>query len=100
MQYHRNLIKVGMGLNLNISRIIFTTIKKTTKRGNGKMELVTLTESEVKQIAGRAGRSDQVGYVTAMKPDDLNYIRDIINNSTATRSMKRKIEEIKIRMML
>jgi ATP-dependent RNA helicase SUPV3L1/SUV3 len=42
---------IGMGLNLNIKRIIFSTLEKfdgTTRRH--------LTEAETKQIAGRAGR--------------------------------------------
>ncbi|XP_011030658.1 PREDICTED: ATP-dependent RNA helicase SUPV3L1, mitochondrial isoform X2 [Populus euphratica] len=60
---------VGMGLNLNISRIIFSTMKKFDG-----VEMRDLTISEVKQIAGRAGRygSDfPVGEVTCLHADDL-----------------------------
>lgn len=42
---------IGMGLNLRIKRVIFDTMTKW----NGKEE-VTLSASQIKQIAGRAGR--------------------------------------------
>lgn len=42
---------IGMGLNLSIKRVIF----ETTMKNNGE-RLVPLQISEVKQIAGRAGR--------------------------------------------
>ncbi|GLT78570.1 hypothetical protein SLA2020_501000 [Shorea laevis] len=41
---------IGMGLNLNISRIIFSTMKKFEG-----VEMRELTVPEIKQIAGRAG---------------------------------------------
>lgn len=66
---------VGMGLNLKIKRIVFQTIKKF----NGS-ELVSLSTSAVKQIAGRAGRFSQdkgelEGFVTACSLPDLKYIK-------------------------
>jgi len=42
---------IGMGLNLNIKRIIFTTLEKFDGSS-----VRTLNTSEIKQIAGRAGR--------------------------------------------
>ena len=39
---------IGMGLNLNISRIIFSTLKKFDG-----IEMRDLTVSEIKQIAGK-----------------------------------------------
>lgn len=60
---------VGMGLNLNISRIIFSTLKKFD--GVGIREL---TVPEIKQIAGRAGRYGSkfpVGEVTCIDAEDL-----------------------------
>lgn len=42
---------IGMGLNLPISRVLFTTAKKFDG-----VEKRVLTQQEVKQIAGRAGR--------------------------------------------
>lgn len=43
---------IGMGLNLNIQRVIFSTIEKTISRGKrGKLD-----EYSIKQIGGRAGR--------------------------------------------
>uniref|UniRef100_V5F1E5 ATP-dependent RNA helicase SUV3, mitochondrial n=2 Tax=Kalmanozyma brasiliensis (strain GHG001) TaxID=1365824 RepID=V5F1E5_KALBG len=42
---------IGMGLNLRIKRVIFDTLSKW----NGKEEVI-LSASQIKQIAGRAGR--------------------------------------------
>jgi ATP-dependent RNA helicase SUPV3L1/SUV3 len=64
---------IGMGLNLNIRRIIFNTIFKY----NGE-EVVRLSHSEIKQISGRAGRRNSPypnGEVTCRDPRDLPYIR-------------------------
>lgn len=66
---------IGMGLNLNIDRIIFTTDKKF----NGK-EMVPLSHSEIKQIAGRAGRynpekNGSVGYISALEGKTLEVIK-------------------------
>ncbi|CCM04569.1 uncharacterized protein FIBRA_06750 [Fibroporia radiculosa] len=67
---------VGMGLNLKIKRIIFDTVRKYD--GN---RLVLLSTSQIKQIAGRAGRyglhgkDEAGGIVTAMQDADLPDIR-------------------------
>lgn len=64
---------VGMGLNLNIGRIVF----ETTHKFDGK-QTRSLLPTEVKQIAGRAGRyrsNFPVGRVTCLGGDDLNYVR-------------------------
>ncbi|KFK43741.1 hypothetical protein AALP_AA1G166600 [Arabis alpina] len=60
---------IGMGLNLNISRIVFSTLQKFDGT-----ETRDLTVSEIKQIAGRAGRFRSkfpVGEVTCLHKDDL-----------------------------
>ncbi|KAL6498957.1 RNA helicase [Orobanche gracilis] len=60
---------IGMGLNLNISRIIFSTLKKFDG-----VERRDLTVSEIKQIAGRAGRYRSkfpVGEVTCLAAKDM-----------------------------
>ena len=68
---------IGMGLNLNIGRIIFHT---TIKKG---MEVPYFVEpSHVKQIAGRAGRLSskyQVGQVSAWQEADLAYVRAVLD---------------------
>ncbi|KAJ6356493.1 hypothetical protein OIU78_004566 [Salix suchowensis] len=69
---------IGMGLNLNISRIIFSTMKKFDG-----VEMRDLTISEVKQIAGRAGRygSDfPVGEVTCLHADDLPLLHSSLTS--------------------
>jgi len=45
-------LKIGMGVNLKIRRIIFLTLVRRGSNG----ELVQIDENEIKQIAGRAGR--------------------------------------------
>ena len=47
---------IGMGLNLNIKRVVFSTVEKYDGKSERK-----LTPSELKQIAGRAGRFRWVG---------------------------------------
>ncbi|KAI8394309.1 P-loop containing nucleoside triphosphate hydrolase protein [Radiomyces spectabilis] len=64
---------VGMGLNLNIKRIIFSTVKKFDGHANRYMSI-----PQLKQIAGRAGRFGTTyanGQVTTMYPQDLNYVK-------------------------
>jgi ATP-dependent RNA helicase SUPV3L1/SUV3 len=69
---------VGMGLNLNIRRIIFSTLEKfdgTSMRA--------LTVAEIKQIAGRAGRYGSKfpeGAVTCLDKEDL----PLLHHSLAT----------------
>jgi ATP-dependent RNA helicase SUPV3L1/SUV3 len=66
-----------MGLNLNIGRIVFHT---TIKKGMDKPYFVE--PSQVKQIAGRAGRLSskyKVGQVTAWQEADLAYIRSVMD---------------------
>jgi ATP-dependent RNA helicase SUPV3L1/SUV3 len=63
---------IGMGLNLNIRRIIFNSMFKF----NGE-EVVRLSHSDIKQISGRAGRRNSPypdGEVTCRDPRDLSYI--------------------------
>ncbi|KAI1103133.1 P-loop containing nucleoside triphosphate hydrolase protein [Jackrogersella minutella] len=99
---------IGMGLNLEIKRVIFEQTHKRTYNGYRVM-----TTSEIKQIGGRAGRfrtarqqaiqpeptlglddkettappqSVQPGLVTAMYPDDLAIVR---------RAFKREPEPLK-----
>ena len=64
---------IGMGLNLNIKRIVFNSIFKF----NGE-KIVRLNHSEIKQISGRAGRRNSPypnGEVSCRDPQDLGYIR-------------------------
>lgn len=70
---------IGMGLNLPIKHVIFGEVEKF----NGK-EVVELTPSEVKQIAGRAGRylKFDVGHVSAINEEDIFFIRKNLNIQT------------------
>lgn len=66
---------IGMGLNLPVRRILFLQADKF----DGKTRR-PLLPSEVKQIAGRAGRFGiyDVGYVNAMGERELRHIRDCL----------------------
>lgn len=69
---HKYLIAtdaVGMGLNYNINRVIFMESSKSSGRHKRK-----LLPSEIKQIAGRAGRNENDGEVTGC---DLNILNDV-----------------------
>jgi len=70
---------IGMGLNLNIRRIVFHTTLKRGAGGSGSAYWVN--PSSVKQIAGRAGRLSskyKFGEVTAWQEADLAYIRAVM----------------------
>lgn len=63
---------VGMGLNLNIRRVVFYSLSKY----NGD-KIVPVPASQVKQIAGRAGRRGSIypdGLTTTLQSDDLDYL--------------------------
>ena len=63
---------VGMGLNLNIRRVIFYSLSKY----NGD-KIVPVPASQVKQIAGRAGRRGSCypdGLTTTLHLEDLDYL--------------------------
>lgn len=64
---------IGMGLNLPVRRIVFLQAEKYD--GVGRRPLLV---SEIKQIAGRAGRFGiyDSGYVNAMGEEALQYIRE------------------------
>jgi ATP-dependent RNA helicase SUPV3L1/SUV3 len=47
---------IGMGLNLNIRRIIFNSVMKIQLTENGDKEMDVISVSQALQIAGRAGR--------------------------------------------
>ncbi|KAI6214629.1 RNA helicase [Aphelenchoides besseyi] len=73
---------IGMGLNLNIRRIIFRSLVKPS---DGRL----IQNHMALQIAGRAGRygsSFQNGFVTAMTDDDTAILNDML---------QKPIEEIK-----
>ncbi|KAJ7221513.1 P-loop containing nucleoside triphosphate hydrolase protein [Mycena pura] len=68
---------IGMGLNLKIRRVIFEAVRKFSGSGGVKL----LSNSLIKQIAGRAGRfgmqgSDEKpgGFVTTLNTEDLSVL--------------------------
>eukprot|EP00127_Corallochytrium_limacisporum_P004748 Clim_evm102s172 gene=Clim_evmTU102s172 len=64
---------IGMGLNLNIRRVVFSTMEKFDG-----VEQTVLSVSDTKQIAGRAGRFGTAypdGKVTTFRSKDLKTLR-------------------------
>ena len=73
---------IGMGLNLNIGRIIFNALIKPSVNEKGEKEMDTISTSQALQIAGRAGRYGtqfSTGYVTTMKPEDLPTLKRLLS---------------------
>jgi ATP-dependent RNA helicase SUPV3L1/SUV3 len=69
---------IGMGLNLPIRRVLFSTMSKFDGQGDR-----TLSESEVHQIAGRAGRygiheEGFVGVLDDAEPTALRVLKDLL----------------------
>ena len=65
---------IGMGLNLPIRRVLFSTMTKFDGQGDR-----TLTESEVHQIAGRAGRFGihEEGFVGVLQDAEASALRTL-----------------------
>jgi ATP-dependent RNA helicase SUPV3L1/SUV3 len=65
---------VGMGLNLKIRRLIFAALHKFDGEA-----VRPLSTTEVKQIAGRAGRGDVGGTVTCLHAPDQRRLREALD---------------------
>lgn len=63
---------IGMGLNLPVRRIVFMEVEKYDGRNTRALEV-----SEIRQIAGRAGRFGlyETGYVNAMDERKLHFLK-------------------------
>nr|SVE83520.1 EOG090X01V1 [Daphnia pulex] len=73
---------IGMGLNLNIGRVIFNSLIKPTTNEKGEKEMDTISTSQALQIAGRAGRYGtqfSTGYVTTLKNEDLPTLKRLLS---------------------
>ena len=72
---------VGMGLNLNVRRIVFYSIHKVQLTAEGDKEVDLISVSQALQIAGRAGRYGtawETGYVTTFKQEDLKQMTELL----------------------
>jgi ATP-dependent RNA helicase SUPV3L1/SUV3 len=76
---------ISMGMNLPIRRIIFTTLSKFINSQEHP-----ITDSEIKQIAGRAGRYQRfpVGFVNCLTKVEDGH--DIIDNALSTNLEQKK----------
>ena len=67
---------VGMGMNLNIKRVVFHAMEKFKYHVGGT---APLSPADVKQIAGRAGRARSAfkdGSVTTLHEEDMPFLRE------------------------
>ncbi len=71
---------IGLGLNLPIRRIVFSTVEKYDGVDERR-----LTPQEIRQIAGRAGRFGihEEGLVSALDSRDVSYLRRSIERQEA-----------------
>eukprot|EP00095_Tigriopus_kingsejongensis_P000643 maker-scaffold552_size138156-snap-gene-0.24 protein:Tk00643 transcript:maker-scaffold552_size138156-snap-gene-0.24-mRNA-1 annotation:"hypothetical protein D910_00282" len=72
---------IGMGLNLNIRRIIFYSMTKLQMLENGDKEVGVISVSQALQIAGRAGRFNtqwETGFVTTFHQEENQVMRDLL----------------------
>ena len=69
---------IGMGLNLPIRRVIFSSVEKFDGVAGRK-----INATETRQIAGRAGRFGiyPTGYVNAFEQDELIHIEHMLHTS-------------------
>ena len=75
---------VGMGLNLNVRRIIFHSINKVQLTAEGDKEVDLISVSQALQIAGRAGRYGtawDTGYVTTFKQEELKQLTELLKQT-------------------
>lgn len=71
---------IAYGLNMNIERIVFLTMRKFDGR-----QMVVLPQATALQVAGRAGRfgmlrSHSVGRCTTLRTEDFAVLRDAVNS--------------------
>ena len=77
---------IGMGLNLNIRRVIFSSLRKVDINAEGKKTLESISVSQALQIAGRAGRSGTQypeGFVTTYLHKDLKVLKSLLSSTPA-----------------
>ena len=75
---------VGMGLNLNIRRMIFYSINKIQLKSDGEKEVDLISVSQALQIAGRAGRFGtqwETGYVTTFRQEELHALSGLLKQT-------------------
>jgi ATP-dependent RNA helicase SUPV3L1/SUV3 len=72
---------VGMGLNLNIRRMVFYSVNKMQLTKEGEREVNLISVSQALQIAGRAGRFGtewDTGYVTTFRREELPMLQKLL----------------------
>lgn len=73
---------IGMGLNLNIKRVVFYSLMKPVINEKGEKEMDVISPSTALQIAGRAGRFNTEfanGEVTTFRSADLPLLTKLMD---------------------
>lgn len=70
---------IGMGLNLNIKKVILMAIDKQDKE-----KVVELEEHDIQQIAGRAGRGTETGFVQCANKRILSRVQRALSKVNST----------------
>lgn len=66
---------IGMGMNLNIDRVVFCDMRGGRVNRGTRLMQKTLSNYDILQIAGRAGRFNRAGHVSAFKDADLKRVK-------------------------
>ena len=77
---------IGMGLNLNIRRLVFYSLQKLTMDPDNPSEksMDVISVSQALQIAGRAGRFNtqwETGYVTCYHEEDMELMHSLLSQT-------------------
>jgi len=75
---------VGMGLNLNIRRIIFYSLTKLQIKDDGEKVMEVISVSQALQIAGRAGRYNtqwETGHVTCFRQEEIPLMHELLSKT-------------------
>ena len=75
---------IGMGLNLNIARVIFYSLTKLQIKDNGEKEMEVISVSQALQIAGRAGRYNtqwETGHVTCFRQEEIPLMHELLSQT-------------------
>ena len=75
---------VGMGLNLNIRRVVFYSMTKLQLTETGEKTMDVISVSQALQIAGRAGRFGtqwETGHVTTFKQEEIKIMKELLSQT-------------------
>ncbi|CAM9111780.1 unnamed protein product [Scytosiphon promiscuus] len=69
---------IGMGLNLNIRRVVFHAVSKRDGKSRGAVKLPPTMLKQIGGRAGRHGRQWEFGEVTCLRASDMDYMNKVM----------------------